>query len=133
MRKYRLLADPSGSATIESVYAIVAIMVLVIGAVQVALSLYARNVVLSSAHEGARAAIESGRGPGDAAEIARWMVERSAGSAVDILSVDTTERVTADEYQVDVSVRAEIAPLGPIPLTIPVSARASAGRPALDP
>lgn len=133
MRKHRLLADPSGSATIESVYAIVAVMVLVIGVVQVAVSLYARNVILSSAHEGARAAIESGRGPGDAGEIARWMVERSAGNAVKIVSVDTTERTTVDEYLVDVFVRAEIRPLGPIPLTIPVSALASAGRPALDP
>ncbi|MDQ3646460.1 MAG: pilus assembly protein [Actinomycetota bacterium] len=112
----------SGSAAVESIFAIVFLVSLVLGAIQVAFTLYGRNVIISSAHEGARAAIELGRSPEEAAVLARRTVERSAGSLVTGLHVDVASTQSAFERTVTVSVRAHIKAFGPIPVSIPVVA-----------
>lgn len=131
MRKHRLLKDPRGSAAVESIFALVVMMILVLGVVQVGLTLYARNVVLASAHEGARAAVERGRDLEDARAIVKEVVAASVGGAVSIIDLNTATFLRDGELIVDVSVRAQIAGLGPLPVKIPVLARASAGRPAI--
>ena len=63
-------AGQSGTAAVESIFAMVFIIVLLLGVVQVAFVLYARNVVAASAHEGARAIVERGSRSDDAASVA---------------------------------------------------------------
>lgn len=122
MRAHRLLKDERGSAPVESIGAIVMLLLLTLGAVQVAFALYARNVVLSAAHEGARAVVERGAVAGDARAIATAVVRRSAGGLVDGLVVDVTPAGTT----IRVDVRATTAPFGPVPFRMPLEASATA-------
>ena len=121
MRAHRLLSDERGSAPVETIGAIVMLMLLTLGAVQVAFALYARNVVLSAAHEGARAVAERGAVADDARAVAAAVVERSAGGLVDHLRVD----VTASGSSVRVHVAATTAPFGPVPIGMPLRASAT--------
>lgn len=121
MRPDRLLKGERGSAPLESVFAIVMLVVLTLGAIQVAFALYARNVVASAAHEGARAVVERGAVAGDARAIAVSVVQRSAGGLVDDLSVD----VTRSGATVRVHVRGTAASFGPVPVRLPLRATAT--------
>jgi hypothetical protein len=119
-------APEAGSAPVETVFSVTILLLLALGAVQVAFALYGRNVVAASAHEGARAALEVGRGPTDAAAVARRTVQTSAGKLVHDLSVTVSVvRAHARELVV-VRVSGVLAPGGPVPLPIPVSVRARA-------
>ncbi|MCA1694613.1 MAG: pilus assembly protein, partial [Actinobacteria bacterium] len=71
-----------GSAPLEAVLSILFVMLLVLGTIEVSLALYGRNVVAAAAHEGARAALELGRGPDSAAAVARSTVRRASGALV---------------------------------------------------
>lgn len=124
MWPHRLLTQERGSAPLESIFAIVMLVVLTLGAVQVAFALYARNVVMSAAHEGARAVVERGAVAEDAQAVAFSVVERSAGGLVDGLSVD----VSASGSTVRVHVRATTAAFGPVPVTLPLGATATSFR-----
>jgi Flp pilus assembly protein TadG len=121
MRPDRLLREERGSAPVETIGAIVMLVVLTLGAVEVAFALYARNVVMSAAHEGARAVAERGAVAADARELAAAVVARSAGGLVDGLAVDVTTTGTT----VRVSVRAKSAPFGPVPVALPLRASAT--------
>ena len=104
----------------ESTFALLFLLFLVLGTIEVAFALYGRNVILSSAHEGARAAAELGRDPSEAAAIARSTVERSAGGIVDEMRVEVDvggERLRRIAVRVDAIVDA----WGPIPFPFPVS------------
>jgi Flp pilus assembly protein TadG len=119
-----------GSAPLELTFAIVFLMLLSLGAIQVGLTLYARNVVLSAAHEGARAAVELGRETSDASETARRYVERAAGGVVDDLRVATSTIETRGRLFARVMVTGRLDVLGPVPVSIPVRTTATAGREA---
>ena len=106
------------------------LVLLVLGAVQVSLVLYARNVLASSAHEGARSAIELGRDPADADRIATGVVRRSAGGLVENLEVSTMVERRAWSESVIVRVSGSVSVLGPIPVSIPFSTTARASRTA---
>lgn len=121
MRTDRLLSDERGSAPVETIGALVVLLVLTLGAVQVAFALYARNVVMSAAHEGARAVVERGAVVGDAEEVAAAVVARSAGGLVDDLAVDVATTATT----IRVSVRAKTAAFGPVPVRVPLTASAT--------
>lgn len=121
MRSDRLLSDERGTAAVESVFAVVMLLTLTLGAVQVAFALYARNVVASAAHEGARAVVERGAVTGDAQLVAATVVGRSAGGLVRNLDVD----VSSSGNVVRVHVRGTTAPFGPVPLSIPLRATAT--------
>ena len=125
MRTDRLLTHERGSAPLESVFAIVLLVVLTLGALQVAFALYARNVVASAAHEGARAVVERGAVAGDARAVARSVVARAAGGLVDDLRVDVAAAARGDDRVVRVRVTAATAPFGPVPLTLPLRATAT--------
>ena len=130
----RSAADPvgdRGSAPVDSIFAIGLLLLLAIGVMEVAFALYGRNVVLSSAHEGARAAVELGRTPSDAIVVARRVVARSAGALVDELDVDV--RIATEEDRsvlVVVDVSGVVRAWGPVPMPVPVSVRATASRDA---
>jgi Flp pilus assembly protein TadG len=117
-----------GSAVVETVMAIVMLMILVLGAIEVGFALYARNVVSAAAHEGARSAMELGRSADDASAIARATVVRSAGGLVRDLRVATSVRNVGTRALVRVRVSGVLRAFGPVPLPIPMSATASVTR-----
>lgn len=115
----------SGSAAIEAVFAIVGLLVMSLAFIEVAFALYARNVVIASAHEGSRAGIELGRSSKEAVEIARSTVDRATGRLVGDLDV-AAEASRADGVKtVTVRVNATLRGLGLMPFRIPVRARSS--------
>ncbi|MGH2808185.1 MAG: TadE/TadG family type IV pilus assembly protein [Actinomycetota bacterium] len=125
------MRDPAadeGSAVLESIFGIILVMTLVLGVIQVGLALYARNVVAAATHEGARAAIELGARDGDAVAITRRTIHDAAGGVTRDLSVDATQERSGDEVAVHVRVEAMLEPFGPIPISIPVVATATASR-----
>lgn len=122
----RLRGSEKGAAPVEATFAIVLLMLLALGVIQVALVLYARNVVAASAHEGARAAIERGTSQDDAAVIAREVVRSATGTLVDDLAVDVDARRRGDELTVVVRVSGVVTDLGPLPIPIPLSSLATA-------
>lgn len=132
VRRHRLLTrSQRGSAPVGAIFGMLFIVFIVLGSIEVAFALYARNVVASAAHEGARAAIEVNRSLGDAAEIAQRTVARAAGGLVSELAVHTDITTSPEGIgRSNVTVRAELRVLGPIPVTIPVrlTARASGQR-----
>ena len=123
-----LKESESGSAPLETIFAMVLLVLLVLGAIQVSLVLYARNVLASAAHEGARSAIESGRDPATADRIATSVVHRSAGGLVDELDVSTMVDERGGSEIVLVRVTGTVGSLGPIPVSVPFSTTARASR-----
>lgn len=132
MRRDRLLReDESGSAPIEFVFAALFCLFLLFAVFEVAFALYGRNVVVSSAHEAARAVVELGATSADGHAVARSTVERAASGVVSDYTVDVG-RVTADDRTViRVAVSARLDSPGPIPITIPVDVMATASREVL--
>ena len=120
------MGNERGAVPIEATFAIVLLMLLSLGVIQVALALYARNIVISAAHEGARAAIERGTDEETAAAIARETVRRASGSLVDDLQVDVRSIQRSGELHVAVQLRGVVSNLGPIPFPITLSSRATA-------
>lgn len=129
MRRHGLLTiekSERGSAPLESLFAMLFVVMLALGAIEVALVLYARNVISASAHEGARAGVELGRDPQEAAELARRTVERSAGGLVDELEVGVRVASTPDRSTVHVTVAGTLRVPGPVALPFPARATATA-------
>ena len=125
MRPDRLLRSERGSAPLESVFAIVMLVVLTLGALQVAFTLYARNVLAAAAHEGARAVVERGAVAGDALRVATAVIERAAGGLVDDVRVELSAGGRGPRTVLTVHVRGTTAPFGPVPVTLPLSASAT--------
>lgn len=119
------------SAPLESIFAVVFVMMLALGAVQVAFLLYGRNVVAAAAHEGARAAVERGRDAHEAAEIAGTTVRRAAGRMARDIRVGTAMHVRGTVEIVEVEVSARLNSFGPVPLSPTVTSTAGASREAL--
>ncbi|MEA2499585.1 MAG: hypothetical protein QOH26_1990, partial [Actinomycetota bacterium] len=108
---------------------IVTLLVMTLAVLEVALALYGRNVVASSAHEATRAAIERGRGPGDAAAVARSTVERAAGRLVTDLEVKTTIVESDSRRFLQVIVTGRLRGFGPVPIPIHLSSTSTAAFP----
>ncbi len=115
-----------GAAPAEMTFAIVLLMTLALGVMQVAFALYARNVIAASAHEGARAALERGRTRAEAASIARAVVSRATGRLIEDLAVDVAAVGTAQRRTVIVRVKGIVTDFGPVPLPIVLSSTATA-------
>jgi Flp pilus assembly protein TadG len=131
MRQHRLLGGrrrEKGSAVVETVMAMLVLMFLVLGTIEVAFALYARNVVGAAAHEGARAAAELGRTRHDASSVARAAAVQSAGGLLRDLRVETTLSDAGTKEVVRVRVSGTLRPFGPVPLPVPLSASASVTR-----
>lgn len=104
------------------------VLVLFLGVTQVAFTLYGRNVLLSSAHEGARAAIEMARSEEEAAYLARATVERAVGGLVDDVQVDVSSSIRAGVVRYTVVARGRITALGVVSLPLHVTGLAHASR-----
>jgi hypothetical protein len=122
------MAPERGSALVESIFGIVFLMILSLGVAQLALTLYGRNVVIASAHEGARAATELGRDPGEAEAIALRTTRSATGSLVDDLEIEVVTEPVGNDDLVTVRLRGRLAAVGPVPITIPVEIQASSVR-----
>ena len=123
-----MTTEERGSALVESIFAIVFLMLLSLGVAQVALTLYGRNVVIASAHEGARAATELGRSEQEAEAIALRTTRSATGSLVDDLEIDVLTEPVGEDDLITVRLRGRLAAVGPVPITIPVEVQASSLR-----
>jgi len=115
-----------GSSTVESVFSIVFLLLLVLGSIEISFALYSRNVVMTSAHEGARAALEIGTDPETANALATRTIRKAAGNLVRDLRVQTRSELVGSFRRVRVVVTGRMAPFGPVPIPIPLSATATA-------
>lgn len=113
----------------EAIFAILFIMTLSLGIVQVALSLYGRNVVISSTHEGARAAVEVGGDVQDAVAVAEQTVRDATGRLVNDLAVEVSVDAVGDDQLVTVRASGTLHTLGPFTFPVPVVTTATALRP----
>ena len=129
MRGDRLLSSERGSAPIEAIFSMILLLILMLGVIQVGLALYARNVLIASAHEGARAAIERDASGSDAEATAIGTVQRSAGGLVHGLNVNVDASRFRGATNVTVRVTGTVGSFGPVPIPIPVSVHATASRP----
>ena len=120
------MKSESGSAPVETVAAIVLLLIMVLGLVQVAFALYARNVVASSVHEGARAVVELNASAARAPAVARRAALSSAGGLIDDLEMAVATTVSDREVLVRVRARATIDAPGPVLVSIPIEVTASA-------
>jgi hypothetical protein len=123
-----LTISERGSALVESIFAIVFLMLLSLGVAQLALTLYGRNVVIASAHEGARAATELGRTEEEAMAIALRTTRSATGSLVDDLEIEVLTEPAGEDALITVRLRGRLAAIGPVPISIPVEAQASSVR-----
>jgi hypothetical protein len=117
-----------GSALVESIFAIIFLMLLSLGVAQLALTLYGRNVVIASAHEGARAATELARTEEEAMAIALRTTRSATGSLVDDLEIEVLTEPAGEDALVTVRLKGRLAAIGPVPISIPVEAQASSVR-----
>ena len=108
--------------------AIVLLLTLALGVVQVSLVLYARNVVISASHEAARALVELGRDPDEGHQIALTTVRNASGGLLGDPRVQIDAITSGDRYVIRVRVAGMIQTFGPVPITVPVSVSATAMR-----
>jgi hypothetical protein len=120
-----------GSAAVEATFALLITLVFVLGVIEVALALYARNVVLSAAHESARAAVEVGSDPATASLVAERTVRRATGRLVRGLDIRVSLRELSGSRLASVRLSATVVPPGPLPFPFTVDAigRAAQGAP----
>ena len=126
------MTDEYGSAVIESVFAIFLLLFLALGTIQLALTLYARNVVQAAVHDGSRAVVEIGSQRSDADVIVREVIGRSAGGLVDELNVETSIERTTDRLFVRVRAAGSLTAPGPIPIELPITIDSSSSRELID-
>jgi hypothetical protein len=128
MSALRVLMGERGAAPVEAVFAIVFVMMMALGVIQVAFTLYARNVVDSSAHEGARAGIESGRSLDEAEAMAAEVVRNGAGGLVDDLQVTSDIWISGDDEVLRIRVTGRLRSFGIVPFEASFDRTATASR-----
>ena len=119
-----------GATVVESVFAILFLVTLLLGTVQIVFTLYARNVIRAAAQEGARSAIERGASGVDASDAALSTVTRAAGGLVRELDVAVSRSPHDDGKLMTVRVQGHLRPLGPLPFNTAITAVAHAHAPA---
>ena len=114
------MQDESGTTLVETIVGITLLMVVAVGIIQVALLLYARNVIRSSAHEVARSAIERGVAEAEATAMGATLVRESLGTIVDDVQVQVDARDIGSHRLVAARVDAVLHPPGVLPIEVPV-------------
>lgn len=112
-----------GNALVEFVLVSALVIALAMGVIQLALTLHARNMMISAASEGARLAATNDRGPQDGIERTQWLLSESLGGM--------DAHVTAEDTTIDTAPAVEVTVNAPVPIlglwgagTMKVSARA---------
>ena len=111
-----------GAVPVESVFGLLLLATISIAIVQIALVVFARNVVASAAHEGARVAIERERDVSVAKDVAIDVVTSTTGGLVSDIQV-VAETIGERLY---VRISGRVDTVGPLPGAIQVSEEASA-------
>lgn len=111
-----------GATLLESIFAVGLLMIMTVGTIQVALLLYARNLVQASAHEAARAAVERDVLDDVATDVARRVVHTSVAPMTRRVEVAVGRTSIGIQDVVTVKVDAILKPHGPIPVSFPVHA-----------
>lgn len=114
-----------GSLPLESIPVLLLVLVAGLATAQLAVALYGANILRASAHEAARALIEHRSVPADARGSALDLVRRSAGGVVNDLDIDISRRDGGVAVVVRVRVTGKLEAVGPIPISLPVSAAAT--------
>ncbi len=127
------LQTERGSAPVDALFSIVVLMFFTLGVIGFALALYGRNVLIASAHEGARAALERGANVDEAVAVARETVRRAAGGFIDGLRVSVAVGNSVERQHLRVTASGRISVLGPVEIPLSVTAAASATREATVP
>lgn len=103
--------DERGAAVVDFVLALVVLVPLVLGVLQVALVLHVRNTLTAAASEGARYAATADRGPVEGTARTRQLI-RTAVAADFASRVSAREVSLAGDPGVRVDVVADVPPLG---------------------
>lgn len=117
------LRRPSAAqALVEFALVLPMLMTLTVGVLQLVLYAHARDVVLSSAQEGARLAAEDGRDLEQGFLRARTLAAAGLGAGLETLEVDGS----MDPEVVHVRIHAALRPILPVPISngLPVGAEA---------
>lgn len=114
--------DQQGTVVVGSLFAMVFLLTLLLGTVQIVFTLYSRNVIQAAAYEGVRSAIERGASDTAATSAARAAVTRAAGGLLARLDVFVERSPMRDGTLVRVEVVGRLRPVGPLPMHLPVSA-----------
>lgn len=120
-----MLTHDGGSAPLDAIVGTMILMLIALGAIQVALAVYARNAVRSSAYEAARVAAEVGGSGREAEVIAARAVTRSAGKLVERVRISVARRRSPEGAVLRVEISARQRPIGPIPISLPIRVSAS--------
>lgn len=120
-----MLTSQKGAAPLDAVIAIALLMLLSLGVIQIALTVYAHNAVSASAYEGARAAAELGTTASTAQAVAERMVRTTVGGLIEDLRVSVSTMRVPEGDLVRVAVIGRQHSLGPIPVVFPVRATAT--------
>jgi len=95
MRSTSCAADPArgdaGSTMVEFLAVTVLVVVCLLGLAQLAVWVWARDVAVSAAHEGARAAAEQGRPLGDGIARTRALLHDGLGASSDGFEVEAAQ------------------------------------------
>lgn len=121
-----MLTDHRGAAPLDAIVGTVILMLIALGAIQVALVVYAQNAVRASAYEAARVAAEVG-GSGERAQVvAARALTQTAGKLVDRIRISVDHRAALEGPVVRVEISARQRAIGPIPISLPIRASATA-------
>lgn len=120
-----MLTEQDGSAPLDAVFGIVILMLLALGTMQIALTLYAHNAVRASAYEAARAAAEIGATGAHARSVALQTVAGTAGGLVEGIRISLSRRAAPEGPVVFVEITGRQRAIGPIPLAFPIDVTAS--------
>lgn len=122
MRRHRLLrSDERGSALVGSIFGMLFLVALAIGAVETILFVHARNVAASVVHDSARAIIEVGSDAGAASETAREHLAKNLRGILRAGAVSASLRSGPDGVGTAVvTVRGRLVLGAPIPASIPI-------------
>lgn len=111
---------------LDSIVGIVILMLLTTGVIQVALTVYASNVIRASVYEAARAAAEVDAVDGEARAVARRTLEQAAGGLVSGVEISVSYGSAPEGRVVVVEMEGRQRSPGPVPIGLPMRASASA-------
>lgn len=121
-----MLSGHRGAAPLDAIVGTLILMLIALAAIQVALVVYAQNAVRASAYEAARAAAEVG-GSGERAQlVAARTLSQTAGKLVDRIRISVDRRSALEGPVVRVEITARQRSIGPIPISLPIRASATA-------